>query len=144
MGEYYRTVNLDKHQYISGTSLGLSVKLSGVLESPLSSLLVWLLAEGKNGASKSRWLGAWARDRIVVAGDEGAAAEIWEATHNGSQFTDITIPAFEEYVSDDIFKRIEYWQLGFIDSTGTVVPDSHLREELHKQRENMEPPEHWF
>lgn len=144
MGEYYRAVNLNKNEYIDASSLGLSVKLSGILEPPFSSMLIWLLAEGKSKSKKFKCLGAWAGNRIVLAGDEGSAATIWELTHDAAQFTDISVSVFEEYVNEDIFRRIKYWEMGFIDDTGALISDEALRVVLRQQRGEAEPPEYWF
>ncbi len=46
MGEYYMIVNSDKGQYLDSNSLGMSVKLDGLIASPLPAILVWLLADG--------------------------------------------------------------------------------------------------
>ena len=45
MGEYYDVANLDKKQYIDGNTLDINNTISFTLEPPISSLLVWLIAE---------------------------------------------------------------------------------------------------
>lgn len=140
MGEYYRAVNLDKKEYICGSSIGLCIlKLSSIVEPPFASLLVWLLAE-RTYPDDSKWLGSWAKNRIVLAGDEGSAREIYDATKYDFEFTDITIPVFEAYINYNYFSRIEYWELGMIDDTGNLILNDNLRQQLREQRKDMEVP----
>jgi hypothetical protein len=81
LGEYYIVANPDKRQYLNSNSLGVSVKLPGVMAGPLPQILVWLLAEGAPITEGLGIAGTWAGDRIVVAGDEGPTSEVYQRAH---------------------------------------------------------------
>ena len=55
MGEYYIVANPDKRQYLNSNSLRMSVKLLGVMVSPLPRILVWLLADGGRFRGGGGW-----------------------------------------------------------------------------------------
>ena len=68
MGAYYIVANLDKKQYIDGNTLDINNTISFTLEPPISSLLVWLVAEWPD-SPRPKYRGAWAGDRIIGAGE---------------------------------------------------------------------------
>lgn len=70
MGEYYLTINLDKKQYIDPHAFGDGAKL---FQQPTTGqALIVLTADGNdlNDEYNNPIVGAWAGDRIVVAGDD--------------------------------------------------------------------------
>ncbi len=127
MGEYYRIVNSDKGQCLVCNSLGMSVKLDGVIASPLPAILVWLLADGAPSAGTVAMRGSWAGDRIIVARDEGESASIWERAH--IEYRDITVEAFETLAADSSYIGLAYEERGILDEEGKFVADwaSRLR-----------------
>jgi hypothetical protein len=131
MGEYYVIADLDRSEYISGHSIGVSGKLDGILGEPVSGMLVWLLAKTAY-IDKPPFQGRWSEDRIIVAGDEGDAAELFERCRQS--FMDITIPVFEEYLGDNPFRQMEYWERGLILDDGRFVPDAAEWPKLAAQR----------
>lgn len=78
MGQYYKIVNLDKKQFIHPHRFDDGLKLCEFGNSRSGTLfaLAALLADG-NGrgggdiSSDSSFIGSWAGDRIVIAGDYG-------------------------------------------------------------------------
>ena len=74
MGQYWKAVNLDKHEYIERYNLGCGAKLYEQLASPgVGQALVILLAvmpEKRGGdLTPDPIIGRWAGDRVVLAGD---------------------------------------------------------------------------
>lgn len=121
MGEYYIVANSDKRQYLNGNSLGMSVTLPGVMASPLSQILIWLLAEGTPISGGIGLRGTWAGDRIVVAGDEGSLTDLVERTH--AEFQDITVEAFEDMAAHCSDSYIRYCEEGLLDNDGRFIPE---------------------
>ena len=121
MGEYYIVANLDKRQYLDSNSLGMSVKLPGVMATPLPRILVWLLADGAPISGGWGMGGNWAGDRIVVAGDEGTSAGVFERAH--AEFRDITIEAFEDLAAHCSNSDIKYREQGLLDDDGRFISD---------------------
>jgi hypothetical protein len=126
LGEYYAIVNTDKEEYIDGGTLGMSVKLDGLIGSPLPEILVWLLADGRPVSGQSPMQGSWAGDRIVVAGDEGRSAPIWERAQAG--FRDITVQAFEALAEACPYICFKYEEEGLLDQEGKFVRDWAVRQ----------------
>ena len=119
MGEYYIVANPDKRQYLNSNSLGMSVKLLGVMASPLPRILVWLLADGAPISGGWGMGGTWAGDRIVVAGDEGTSAGVFERAH--AEFRDITVEAFEDLAAHCSYSFIKYCEQGLLDDDGRFI-----------------------
>ena len=75
MGQYWKAVNLDKHEYIDRYKLGCGAKLYEQLASPgVGQALVILLAvmpekRGGGDLTPDPVIGRWAGDRVVLAGD---------------------------------------------------------------------------
>lgn len=114
MGQYHKTVNLDKKQFLNPHKLGDGLKLleqCGWSPGGTNDALHLLLActSGRGGGdfqSKSTWVGAWAGDRIAVVGDYAEkgdladfdATEVYEGCCEGGGYEDITdeiIPILE-------------------------------------------------
>ncbi len=82
MGQYYRAVNLDKKQYIKPHDFDEGAKLMEFASSACGMLraLAVLLADGNGRGggdlrSEDAFVGSWAGDRIVIAGDYGDAGK---------------------------------------------------------------------
>jgi hypothetical protein len=130
MGEYHIVANPDKRQYLSSNSLGgMSVKLPGVMASPLPQILVWLLADGAPISGGWGVGGTWAGDRIVVAGDEGLSASVFERAH--AEFRDITVEAFEDLAANCSYIEIKYCEEGLLDDNGRFTPGWSSRRLTH-------------
>lgn len=78
MGQYYRTVNLDKKQVLDPHEFNDGAKLMEFASSSCGMLraLAILLADGNGRGggdlhSSDPLVGSWAGDRIVIAGDYG-------------------------------------------------------------------------
>jgi hypothetical protein len=126
MGEYYIVANPDKRQYLNSNSLGgMSVKLSGVMASPLPQILVWLLAESAPISGGWGMGGTWAGDRIVVAGDEGPSAGVFEQAH--ADFRDITVEALEDLAAHCSYIDTMYYEGGLLNDDGRFIPGSSPR-----------------
>jgi hypothetical protein len=80
MGQYYYVVNLDKREYLHPHRLGNGLKLLefGTSSCGTMTALALLLADGNGRGGgdmatdkdpKAEWIGRWAGDRIVIAGD---------------------------------------------------------------------------
>lgn len=69
MGQYWRVVNLSRHEYFDPGQLGSGVKLAEILSSskPGQALLL-LLTETEDGSSDGV-MGRWVGDRIALVGD---------------------------------------------------------------------------
>jgi len=108
MGQYYRIVNIDKHEWMSPADFGSGLKLlefaSPIYPEMTTSALVLLLADGNNRGggdlrSDDPIIGSWAHDRIVVVGD-------YADPHNGiSYYQDVNDHHYRN-VSVDIFKAM--------------------------------------
>jgi hypothetical protein len=121
MGECYIVANPDKRQYLNSNSLRMSVKLSGVMASPLPQILVWLLADSAPISGGWGMGGTWAGDRIFVAGDEGSSSGVFELAH--AEFRDITVEAFEDLAAHCSFTHIKYCEEGVLDDDGRFIPE---------------------
>jgi len=121
MGEYYIIANSDKRQYLNSNSLGMSVKLLGAMVSPLPQTLVWLLTDGAPISGAWGMGGTWAGDRIVVVGDEGSSAGVFERAH--AEFQDITVEAFEDLAAHCSYSYIKYREEGLLDDDGRFIPE---------------------
>lgn len=121
MGEYSIVANLDKKQFLCGTALDRSSKLHGVMEPPISRLLVWLLAVGADPRPAEGDL-SWAGDRIIAAGDEGPARDVWEAAKEGDGWRDVTVACLEAMVAADPWLLEECQEMGLVDSEGRYRP----------------------
>ena len=102
MGQYFITVNLDKKQYLDPHKFGSGLKLGefSSAKQGLPSALCLLLA---TDSSESPWLGSWAGDRIVVAGDYGTpkygvvmSEDDTLYTHAREHFADISNAVIDE------------------------------------------------
>lgn len=113
MGEYYIIANPEKRQYLDANSLGMSVKLAGLIGGPLAEILVWLLADGAPVSGGSTLQGAWSGDRIIVAGDEGPSSSVYERAHH--DYLDITVEAFEALASGCPLVSIKWHEAGVLD-----------------------------
>ncbi len=102
---------------------GCSVKLDGLIASPLPAILVWLLADSLPSTGKSAMRGSWAGDPIIVAGDEGESASIYERAH--LEYRDITIEAFETLAADSSYIGLEYEEQGKLDEQGKFIATGH-------------------
>jgi hypothetical protein len=81
MAQYFIIVNLTKKQYFSASVFNEGVKRSGILRGIHAYALGKLLTYGaesqeenpkwRKGNEHNLWIGAWAGDRIVIAGDHG-------------------------------------------------------------------------
>jgi hypothetical protein len=120
MGESYLVANLDKKQYINGNTLDINNTITWSLEPPISSLLVWLVAECSY-SPRPEYRGAWAGDRIVGAGDEGPARALWEEASESDVWTDVTIVCLESLVGSDPLLLLHYQDMGLVDSDGRYV-----------------------
>lgn len=75
MGQYHRTYNLDKKEFIHPHSIGNGLKLYEQIADPLStSTALFALLANSNGRGggdfpKHDLIGHWAGDRILVQGD---------------------------------------------------------------------------
>ena len=120
MGEYYIVANADKRQYLNSNSLGgMSVKLPGVMASPIPQILVWLLTDSAPISGGSGIRGTWAGDRIVVAGDEGPSASVWERAQG--EYRDITVEAFEDLAAHCSYIDVKYSEEGLLDDDGRFI-----------------------
>jgi hypothetical protein len=120
VGEYYIIANPDKRQYLDSNSLGgMSVKLPGVMASPLPQILVWLLADSAPISGGCGMGGTWAGDRIVVAGDEGPSADVWERAH--AEYRDITVETFEDLAAHCSYIDIKYSEEGLLDDDSRFI-----------------------
>jgi hypothetical protein len=117
MGEYFVIVNLTKCEYIDPGSIGGgTIKWSGLLDGAngVTNIMAMLMVEGgvqykwngpinkwggRSKGDKSQWIGRWARNKVVMAGDEGSARKIWEVCQKVERngWTDITLPAVQAY-----------------------------------------------
>jgi hypothetical protein len=120
MGESYIIANLDKKQYIDGNTLDVNNTITWTLDPPISTLLVWLVAECAY-APRPRYRGAWAGDRIVGAGDEGPARILFEEAYESDEWTDVTIPCLESLVGSDPLLLLHYQEMGLVDADGRYV-----------------------
>jgi uncharacterized protein (DUF433 family) len=120
MGESFAAVNPDKGQYLDSNSLGMATKLDGLLATPLPAILTWLMADGAPISGGSAMRGSWAGDRIVVAGDEGSSASLWEKAHR--DYRDITVGAFEALASECSSIALTYQDAGVLDDDNRFVP----------------------
>ncbi|MHC5543243.1 hypothetical protein ACYOEI_33900 [Singulisphaera rosea] len=125
MGEYFMIVNPDKGQYLDSNALGTSVKLDGLIASPLPKILVWLLADGAPLTGGTPMRGSWAGDRLIVAGDEGPSEPVYRRAH--AEYRDITIEAFEALAAGSSIVFLEYEEQGMLDDEGELIPDWALR-----------------
>ena len=109
MGQYYRTVNLDKKQYLHPHKFDDGLKLMEFASSSCGTLraLAILLADGNGRGggdlrSEDELVGSWAGDRIVITGDyadvgkftnsigkDGKPSNLYSATE-GDDFEDIS------------------------------------------------------
>jgi hypothetical protein len=121
MGEYFLIANPDKRQYLDSNSLGMSVKLDGVIGGPLPGILVWLLADGSPVSGGSVMRGSWAGDRIIVAGDEGPSASVYQRAQ--AEFRNITIEAFEALAAGCSLVNLQYSESGLLDDDGRFIAD---------------------
>jgi hypothetical protein len=139
MGEYYIVANPDKRQYLNSNSLGgMSVKLPGVLASPLPQILVWLLADSAPISGGWGMAGIWAGDRIAVAGDEGPSAGVYERAR--AEFRDITVEAFEDLAAHCTYIDIKYHEEGLLDDDGRFIQGWSSREPTFDSSEPDPPP----
>jgi hypothetical protein len=125
LGEYYIVANPDKRQFLNSNSLGMSVKLPGMMAGPLPQILVWLLAEGAPISGGWGLAGTWAGDRIVVAGDEGPSAKVYQRAN--AEFRDITIEAFEDLADHCSYIYMKYNEEGWLDDNGRFTPGGSFR-----------------
>ena len=141
MGEYFRIVNLDRRQYFSGHSLNLSGKFSGLQGEPLGSLVVWVLTKTSH-LDAPRFRGAWANDRVVIAGDEGINEAIYRAADG---YEDVSVPLLEEWIDADVFRAMDYWERGLVDDDGRYSYSREVdRERIAAEREGTQFPfEKW-
>lgn len=71
MGAYYIVVNHDKREFFSGDSLDWNDKRSGLSQTPLAEMLIFLINnEAALFQSAPKYLGHWAGDRIEAISDE--------------------------------------------------------------------------
>jgi hypothetical protein len=72
MGQYFKIVNLDKHQYLHPHRLGNGLKLLefGASKESTMSALVLLCVDNDDGHNKDL-VGSWCGDRIAILGDNG-------------------------------------------------------------------------
>jgi hypothetical protein len=120
MGESYIVANLDKKQYIDGNTLDTNNTITWTLEPPISSLLVWLVAECAY-FPRPQYRGAWAGDRIVGAEDEGPARALVEEVYESDEWTDVTIACLESLVGSDPLLLLHYQEMGLVDADGRYV-----------------------
>ena len=132
MGEYYAAANLDKKEYIDNNSLNLSDKMTGILNMPFSSLLVWLLMVGqdlyslKGGRFETRYRGSWAKNMIICAGDEGPESQLKEKIYQDDKYIDITKEAMEELLESGLLTS-DLWEKGLIDENNQFIMDMGKR-----------------
>tara|TARA_Y100001980_G_C14453142_1_gene236622 strand:+ start:420 stop:821 length:402 start_codon:yes stop_codon:yes gene_type:complete len=74
VGQYHKTVNLDKKEYLHAHKFGCGLKLVEQIgfEASTADILFLLLAssDGRGGGDLDiEWAGRWAGDRIAVIGD---------------------------------------------------------------------------
>jgi hypothetical protein len=119
LGEYYVIANPDKRQCLNSLSLGMLVKLPGVMAGPLPQILVWLLAEGAPITGGWGMAGTWAGDRIVVARDEGPSSEVYQRAY--AEFSDITVEAFEDLADHCSYVYLTYNEQGWLDDDGRFI-----------------------
>ena len=137
MGEYFRVVNLDRKQYFSGHSLNLSGKFSGLQDRRLSSLLVWVLTKTSH-LDRPTFRGAWADDRVIVAGDEGVNETVYR---EADAFEDVSIASMEEWIDWNVFRAMQYWSEGFVDDDGRYTYSSEeQRRQVASEHERREYP----
>lgn len=135
MGEYFVFANLDKRQFFSGHSLNMSGKFSWAQDEPLSGMLVWVLAI-TSYLDKLHFQGAWAGDRVIIAGDQGAQENLYDELRD--TFQNISIPLFEEWVKDDCFREMKYWESGTIDDESKLILNGRKRNELRDERKGRD------
>jgi hypothetical protein len=70
--------------------------------------------------------GTWAGDRIVVAGNEGPSAGVFERAH--AEFRDITVEAFEDLAAHCSFYCMKYCEEGMLDDDGRIIPGGPVRD----------------
>jgi hypothetical protein len=119
LGEYYIIANPEKRQYLDSNSLGMSVKLTGLIAGPLAEILVWLLADGHPVSGGSTLQGAWSGDRIIVPGDEGPSSSVYERAH--ADYRDITVEAFEALAAECPLVYFKWHEAGVLDDDGKVA-----------------------
>lgn len=125
MGEYYRVVNLDKRQCFSGRTLGLCQKFHSLQSEPMSSLVVWVLAKTAH-LRKPPLLGSWAGDAVMIVGDEGDAAQLYEESET---FDDISVALIEEWIDFEPIRVAKYWERGLVNEDGRFVLDDEVRKQ---------------
>jgi hypothetical protein len=141
MADEFRVVNVDRRQFFSGEALNISSNFEAMLEPPLSSLVVWV--QTKFGHSDTaQFRGAWANDRVVIAGEDGDNSSIYNACDGFEDevFEDVSVPLIEEWIDYEVYRSIEHWERGWVDDNGKFVFDANERKRLAAEHENREFP----
>ena len=122
MGQYFYPCNIDKKEFIHPHAFGDGLKAKEFAMSAPTTMtaLAILLADGNGRGGgdfhvESEWVGRWAGDRIVIAGDyadEGKFVEddLKKNLHNVAQktFKDISFDVLMALLQDEEIK--EYYQ----------------------------------
>lgn len=119
MADSFRVVNLDRRQFFGGDALDISDTFAGLQGEPLAPLVVWVLTRTTHD-DRPRFRGAWAAERVVIAGDGGADQALYFRA--GDEFENVTIPLFEEWANWDVFRAIDYWEQGWLGDDGRLAP----------------------
>lgn len=137
MSESFFIADLDRREFLDPSPLG-GYNFGDALGEPISGMLVWLVARtGDPRALPFR--GRWAGDRILVAGEEGAARDVWEACRFLT-YRDLTVPVFEEYAGADPFRKEHFWRAGFLTDAGRFVAEWEEMRRLARMRKRKGAP----
>ena len=142
MGQYHKTFNLTKKQFINPHKLGDGLKLleqCGYSPGGTNDALHLLLAcsSGRGGGdfqSESSWIGGWAGDRIAVIGDYAEPDDIQgfdakqiyhdsnESKNGWMDITDIIKPIMEReyelvYVGEGWQRRVQFFDISGYESS---------------------------
>jgi len=113
MGQYYYVVNLDKRQYLKPHDLGDGAKLMEFANSrggTMTALAILLASGNGRGGGDCRvsspFIGSWAGDRIVIAGDYDDNGKYTDDTASEDNLYVLAGRVFEN-ISDKVYPLLD-------------------------------------